>query len=31
MGEATPIMTPKENPNSHMDTGITIAIVKITQ
>ena len=31
MGEATPIMIPKENPNSHIDIGVTITIVKITQ
>lgn len=31
MGEATPIMIPKENPNTHMNIGVTIAIVRITQ
>jgi hypothetical protein len=31
IGEATPIIIPRENPNSHMAIGVTITIVKMTQ
>jgi hypothetical protein len=31
IGEATPIMIPRENPNSHMAIGVTMAIINMTQ